>query len=310
MNKIRVIKAGLISTIQDGGRSDFQKIGMPVGGAMDIVALKMANYLAGNNPLEAAIEMTMTGCCIEFYSDSFIGIVGAMPELTLNSMPIEPYRTIQIKAGDVLDILKINQGARTYLSIAGGFDLPDIMGSKSTYLYGKLGGFNGRVLKDGDIILINQSKPNLKLRRIKVKHIPQLPTEPVLRILPGPEKERFTWNGLANFLTKPYSLSPHCDRMGFRLDGPAIEHLNNDADIISSPIAFGTIQVPSHGSPIIMMADRQTTGGYTRIANVITADYPILAQLKPGDKIRFKEVSYKTAIKALKAQEKIMKKYS
>nr|WP_321409998.1 biotin-dependent carboxyltransferase family protein [uncultured Carboxylicivirga sp.] len=310
MNKIKVIKAGLLSTIQDEGRADFQKIGMPVGGAMDLIALKMANYLAGNNPLEAAIEMTMTGCCIEFYSDTFIGIAGAMPELTLNSLPIEPYRTIQIKAGDVLDILKINQGARTYLSIAGGFDLPDIMGSKSTYLYGKLGGFNGRALKVGDNIPINKSKPNLKLRRIKEKHIPQLPTESVLRILPGPEKERFTWNGLVNFLTEPYSLSPHCDRMGFRLDGPAIEHLNNDADIISSPIAFGTIQVPSHGSPIVMMADRQTTGGYTRIANVISADFSILAQLKPGDKICFKEVSYKTSIKALKAQEKILKKYS
>jgi len=309
MAQIKIIQPGFLSTLQDGGRPNYQHIGMPVAGAMDLYALKLANFLVDNQPLEACIEMTLLGSSIEFQSDTFIAITGASPIIKLNKKRVAAYQTIKIKAGDQLEIGSIEQGARSYLAIAGGYDVPQIMGSKSTYLYGRIGGYEGRSLKEGDLIPIHETIIKRKKRKIRKQHIPQWSTVTELRIVPGPEKDHFTWKGLTHFLTKEFQLSPQCNRMGYRIQGSVIEKHNPKADILSSTVAYGTIQVPGNGLPIIMMADRQTTGGYTRIANVISADHHLLAQLKPGDKIRFKEVSLERAHQLHFDQMKIINQF-
>ncbi|MCU4175262.1 biotin-dependent carboxyltransferase family protein [Carboxylicivirga sp. N1Y90] len=309
MNKITVINPGLFSTFQDEGRENHQHIGMPVGGAMDKYALQLANYLVSNQTNEACLEMTLTGATLRFNFDTNIAITGGKCVVLLNGKQAKSHRTLVIKTNDQIDIQNITEGARSYLAIAGGFNLPIIMASKSTYIKGKLGGFKGRALMVGDEIEINKISKKCKRRRISRKHIPQYPQHVELRIIPGPEKDRFEWEGIKHFLCSDYELSPQCDRMGYRLNGPKIGQINNNADIISSAISFGTIQVPSDGKPIIMMADRQTTGGYTRIAQVVSADHHILAQLKPGDKIRFKEVTLNEAHQLYKKMKDILNKY-
>lgn len=309
MAQIKVIQSGLLSTLQDEGRSYYQHIGMPVSGAMDLYALRLANFLVDNQPFEACIEMTLLGSSIKFQSDTFIAITGASPIIKLNKKRVAAYQTLKIKAGDQLEIGAIQQGARSYLAIAGGYDVPQIMGSKSTYLYGRIGGYEGRPLEEGDHIPILETNKKRIKRKIRKQHIAQWSEVTELRIVPGPEKEQFTWKGLTHFLTNEFQLSPQCNRMGYRIQGPVIEKHNQTADILSSTVAFGTIQVPGDGLPIIMMADRQTTGGYPRIANVISADHHILAQLKPGDKIRFKEVSLETAHQLHFNQMKIISQF-
>ncbi len=289
MNKIRIIKPGLLSTIQDAGRWGFQKYGMPVSGAMDLYSLKLANELVGNDPSEACIEATMNGPSVEFLHDCYISVCGADMQAIINGNSIEMYRTILVNKGSNLSFKGLKTGLRSYIAFAGGVNVPLVMGSKSTYLRGKIGGFHGRKLQKGDEIEIGTYNKNLDFKKILKNKIPVFKDHFVARIIPGPEANCFTVKGLADFLNSEYTLTEQCDRMGYRLAGTKIEH-KLSADIISSGIAFGTVQVPSHGEPIIMMADRQTIGGYARIGNIISEDLPYLAQLKPGDKIRFKEI--------------------
>lgn len=288
MAKIKLLNPGMFTTIQDLGRFGFQKYGMPVSGAMDTHSLKLANFLVGNNPDEACFECTALGPTIEFQAKSFISICGADMQAAINDKQIEMYKTISVKKSDVLRFKGLKNGFRTYIAFAGGLDVPLVMGSKSTYIRGKIGGINGRQIKQGDEIKLGRSIKNIEIKQISKDQIPVYNDFFEARIIPGPEADHFTIKGLTTFLYSEYTLSAQCDRMGYRLSGEKLEH-KLSADIISSGVAFGTIQVPAHGEPIIMMADRQTTGGYTRIANVISADLPYLAQLKPGDKIRFKE---------------------
>lgn len=289
MASIKIVKPGLLTTIQDLGRFGYQKYGMPVAGAMDSYSLMLANNLVGNRPNEACLEATAIGPEIEFEHKTYIAICGADMQPLINGVKAEMYSTILINSGDVLSFDGLRNGFRTYISFAGGIDIPIIMGSKSTYLRGKIGGYNGRALQAGDNLRIFEISQRIAIKKTPFEQIPIYSDNLTLRIIPGPEANRFTVNGLATFLNSTYTLSNECDRMGYRLDGDKIEH-KLSPDIISSGIAFGTIQVPAHGQPIIMMADRQTTGGYARIANVISSDLPYLAQLQPGDTVNFEEV--------------------
>ncbi len=289
MNKITIKKPGLLSTIQDAGRWGFQKYGMPVSGAMDLYSLRRANELVGNGSKEACIEATMDGPTIEFFNDGFIAICGADMQATLDGNDIEMYKTVRVNKGSNLSFKGLKTGLRTYIAFSGGINVPVVMGSKSTYLRGKIGGFQGRKLQKGDEIEIGTFNKNLDFKKVPKNKIPFYKEYFTARIIPGPEAGHFTVKGLADFLNSEYTLTEQCDRMGYRLTGTKIRH-RLSADIISSGIAFGTIQVPSHGDPIIMMADRQTIGGYTRIGNIVSEDLPYIAQLKPGDKISFKEV--------------------
>ena len=290
MCKIKIHKPGLLTTVQDLGRYGYQQFGMPVSGAMDTKALKLANYLVGNDENEACLEATADGPKIEFECDIFIAICGADMQAKINGKEVEMYKTLMVKTGDILTFGKLINGFRTYISFAGGIQVPVIMGSKSTYLRGGVGGFKGRKLKKGDVVAIKNDSNKPEIRSIEQKNIPVYRNHFTARIIPGPEADHFTVNGLATFLHSEYTIAEQSDRMGYRLAGNKIEH-KKSADIISSGIAFGTIQVPAHGQPIIMMADRQTTGGYTRIATIISEDLPYIAQLKPGDTILFKELN-------------------
>ncbi len=289
MAKIKIIKAGLQTTIQDNGRWGYQQFGMPVAGAMDICSLHLANKLVNNDLNEACLEVTIDGPKIEFETDTYISICGANMQAQINKTYVEMHKALQIKSGDVLSFKGLINGCRTYVAFSGGIIVPEVMGSKSTYLRGKMGGFKGRELKTGDELEIGTNNYNSEIQVISSDEIPEFKDCYTARIIAGPESGYFTLKGLETFLYTEYTLSQQCDRMGYRLSGSKIKH-KSKTEIISSGIAFGTIQVPLHGEPIIMMADRQTTGGYPRIACIVSDDLPYVAQLKPGDKLRFNEV--------------------
>lgn len=292
MSGIKIIEGGALTTVQDLGRWGYQHIGMPVAGAMDSQSLKHANWLVGNPENEACLECTFVESTIEFMIDCEIAITGAQIPVLINDYPAKQNRALSIKSGDVLSFGRIEKGLRFYIAFAGGIDIPVVMGSKSTYLRGKIGGFQGRQLKTGDELNISEKTVKVERRKLKNTQLPKFDNSCTICILPGTEVDRFTLNGIKTFLTTEYTISPNSDRMGYRLSGEVIEH-KTGADIVSSGIPFGAVQVPGDGQPIIMMADRQTIGGYTKIANVVSEDLPALAQLKPGDKVRFREVRLK-----------------
>jgi biotin-dependent carboxylase-like uncharacterized protein len=301
MSRIRIITPGMLSTIQDRGRIGYQQYGIPVSGAADRYSLQLANILVGNNRYEGCIEMTMMGATIAFFSKSAIAITGADMRPMINNNPIRAYETVMVEAGDVLEMSMAQKGLRAYLAIAGGFEIEEIMGSKSTYIRGRFGGYKGRKLKSGDELDINPSNFN-QIRKIPVDMIPIYVYDTTLSVVMGTEEDYFTEESIETFLNSSYTITEQSDRMGIRLEGPPITHIGS-ADILSSGISEGTIQVPKNGQPIIMMADRQTTGGYTRIANVISTDIPKLAQMKPGDTIHFQKISLSDAHSRIRLQE-------
>jgi biotin-dependent carboxylase-like uncharacterized protein len=255
----------------------------------------------GNNRYEGCIEMTMKGATIAFFSKSAIAITGADMLPVLNNSPVRTYETVMVEAGDVLEMSMAQKGLRAYLAIAGGFEIEEIMGSKSTYIRGGFGGYKGRKLKSGDELDINPSNFN-QILMIPGDMIPIYGSYTDLSVIIGTEEECFAEKSIETFLNSSYTITGQSDRMGVRLEGSPITHIGS-ADILSSGISEGTIQVPKNGQPIIMMADRQTTGGYTRIANVISTDIPKLTQMKPGDTIGFQSVSLSDAHNRIKSQE-------
>ena len=302
MGKIRFISGGFLTTVQDLGRFGYQQFGMPVSGAMDSYSLQLANWLTGNPRFEACFEITFFGPEIEFLTDAAIALSGGTIDATVNDQSVSMNQTHFISKGDVLKTGKVVSGTRTYLSVSGGINVPEVMGSKSTYLRGVIGGFQGRKLAAGDALKIGS--PLLSEKRVvKADFLQHYPDRQTLRIIPGTEVQRFTLEGIQTFLTETFTIGHLNDRMGYRLSGPAIEH-KQGADIISSGITTGSIQVPGHGNPIIMTVDHQTVGGYTKMAHVISVDIPKIGQMKAGDQIQFKEVTLKEAGKLLKKQEK------
>ncbi|QEK11404.1 biotin-dependent carboxyltransferase family protein [Crassaminicella thermophila] len=305
MGTINVIYPGLLTSVQDEGRYGYQQFGVPVSGVMDSFSHRVANILVGNDEKEAVLEVTMLGPKIVFENDSVIAITGGDLSPMINGKAISMWESIYVKKGDQLSFGGIKSGCRSYIAFAGGIDVDVIMGSKSTYMKGKIGGFEGRALKAGDIVKIGVPKEDLSIligRKVSQKYIPKITSPFEVRVVLGPQDEYFTQKGINTFLSNEYIVTNECDRMGFRLDGEAIEHVDG-GDIISDGIAFGAIQIPGHGKPIIMMADRQTTGGYTKIANVISSDLYKIAQAKPNDKIRFKKVGIKEAQNILRHVE-------
>lgn len=299
---ITILNPGMLTTVQDLGRFGYQQFGVSASGVMDPRSASIANILAGNAEGEAVLECTMMGPHIRFDRANCIAITGGDLGPTLDGQPIANYAAVHVNAGQVLRFTMPRTGCRAYVAFAGGLDIPEVMGSRSTNMKARIGGYRGRKLQKNDTIAFRAPKDELRnmgVRHISPEFIPR--GEYTLRVVLGPQDDAFTEKGIETFLTSVYTLTPEFDRMGCRLDGEVIEHVA-DGNIISDGIAFGAIQVPSAGKPIIMVADRQTTGGYTKIANVISADFRILAQLKAGDKIRFEKVSVKTAQDALLAQ--------
>ena len=296
----------MLTSIQDLGRYGYQKFGMPVSGAMDIHSLQLANYLVGNKREEACFEITFLGPEIEFHSDTTIAISGAIMQATVNGKFVPMNTSIPISKGDMLVMGAVKKGMRSYLSVAGGIMVPEVMGSKSTYLRGKVGGFKGRKIETGDIVEIGDNAQT-EIKIIPTALLFVYPGVQTIRVIKGTEFERFESAGWGSFLNSEYSISNQNDRMGYRLSGPQIKH-KDGADIISSGIVNGSVQVPGHGEPIVMMADHQTVGGYTKIATVISVDLSIMGQMKAGDKIRFVEVSLEEAQNLVKKQEENINK--
>lgn len=305
---ITILNPGLLTTVQDFGRIGYQQFGVPVSGVVDPRAMSIANILVDNPEDEAVLECTMLGPQIRFNAPNAIAITGGDLGPTIDNQPIPNYAAIRVEAGQVLRFAGLRSGCRAYIAFAGGLDIAPVMGSRSTYMKAKIGGVEGRKLQKDDVIKFRKPNPDLRglnIRHISPEFVPRL--EYKIRVVLGPQDGMFTEHGIETFLSESYVVTPEFDRMGCRLDGEIIEHKGESGDIISDGIAFGAIQVPTAGKPIIMLSDRQTTGGYTKIANVISADFRILAQLKAGDRVRFAQVSVAAAQDALLTQRAALK---
>lgn len=319
---IRILQGGGLTTVQDLGRVGYQKSGFGTNGVMDVTSFRIANFLLGNEENTAALEFTLLGASMEFTSAIDFVLTGGDCSATLDGEAIEPYTVVHANAGSALKGGFVKSGARVYFAVRGGFQIETVMGSASTNLKCGLGGFMGRKLQPGDEIFfqaeksgannageerIIHAKPGLKVQKYiedwqtKIQESKQGVT---LRVILGPQDDYFTETGVQTFLSEEYSIGNESDRMGYRLEGAQIES-KEGVDIISDGIVPGSIQIPAKGTPIILLADRQTTGGYAKIGTVISADLPLLAQCMPGTKIHFEELSVKKAQKILKKRSQL-----
>jgi antagonist of KipI len=292
---IRILRPGLLMTVQDLGRHGHQHVGLCPGGAMDPMSLKLANALVKNELGAAALELTVLGPDLEFERDTLIALVGAEFEA---DFPIN--RPVLVQKGSHISISRAARGARGYLAVAGGIAVEPVLGSRSTYLPGGFGGVEGRVLKRGDAIPLAENSEQLSQERFQALkhkrgnsvrwHVPTITVpdrEPiVLHALEGEHFGDFDANMQRAFFDTIWRVTPDSNRMGYRLAGPTLTRTKKD-EILSAPTCLGTVQVPANGVPIALMADHQTTGGYPRIAEIATADVPRLAQIAPGGTLHF-----------------------
>jgi biotin-dependent carboxylase-like uncharacterized protein len=285
---IRVLDPGPQTTVQDGGRRGQLRYGIPPSGPVDARSFALANRLVGNPDDAAGLEFTLMGPRLRAESPCAMAVTGADAPVTLNDAPTAAWTTLHLDAGDVVKIGAARIGVRGYVAIGGGIDVPPVLGSRATYLRGRLGGLGGRALRRDDVLRVGAGGA-VRRRAVPARVIPDWREEPVLRVVLGPQADRFTEAGVAAFLGGVYEVLPQSDRMGARLQGPRIAHARGH-DIISDGIALGAVQVPGDGQPIVLLVDRQSTGGYTKIATVCSFDIPRIGQAKPGQRVRFAAV--------------------
>lgn len=296
---------GPLTTVQDRGRYGYGRYGVPPSGALDSFSLRIGNLLVGNPEDEACLEITLMGLKARALTDLVIAITGADLQPHLNDHPMETWRSHVLRKGEIISFKRPKTGLRAYLALGGGISLPLVMGSKSTNLSSKFGGFGGRPLQKGD--LLSSDSPHLHLkadgRVFDPEWIPSYPKDWVLKVVFGPQDDDFTEEGRNSFLHSSFKVTPQLDRTGIRLAGPAIQRKAGiEESIISEGVVSGTIQVPGDGQPIIILGET-VTGGYRKIATVITADLSFLGQIKPGEQIKFQEVSMDEASQALREVE-------
>jgi biotin-dependent carboxylase-like uncharacterized protein len=298
------VRPGLLTTVQDLGRWGYQSLGVPVAGAMDTVAHRIANLRVGNPGSTATLEVTMTGPELVFSDERVVAVDGAVFDVTVNGRKVPGVGPFVVPRAGMLRFGERVSGARAYVAVAGGFDAPIVLGSRSTYLPARIGGHGGRALIAGDQLLLGRPTPRRGPEPIATAPpVRRSPTgDRVVRILPGPQSDRFADDALETLQNGSYMILPESDRMGLRLSGPRIRHAA-PGEVISDATAAGTLQVPSSGQPILLMADRQTTGGYAKVATVITADLPSVAQAAAGESLTFVVCSQAEALAALIAQE-------
>ncbi|MBC8443618.1 MAG: biotin-dependent carboxyltransferase [Deltaproteobacteria bacterium] len=290
MDLFDVITSGAYTTVQDKGRYGFLQMGIPVCGALDPFAFRVANMLVGNDKNHAVLEMTITGPRLEVLADAMVAVTGAEISVSLNDQPIPMWRSFRVQAGDLLAIHQVKSGCRAYLAVTGGLDVPIVMGSRSTYVGGHIGGFNGRPLKAGDRLGARPAGLPDFLQALSEDDIPQFSPEIVLRAIPGPQDDFFV-EGLDLLFSSQFMVSTKADRMGYRLQGPPIPLLSDKPkSIVSEPSMPGGIQIPADQQPIILLVE-QTVGGYAKIATVISSDISKIAQATPGDTVRFEPTS-------------------
>jgi antagonist of KipI len=301
-----VVKPGMLTTIQDAGRWGFQSSGVPVAGPMDPVSHRLANALVRNAPTAAGLEITLLGPELEFDDERVVAVAGAHFEIFLDGRAMPSNAPFIVSAGARLRFGPRRIGARAYLAISGGIVAPPTLGSRATHLISAMGGLAGRALVAGDVLPLGEPSDVYGSVSMPQAAIVPLPDRHArIRVLPGPQAEYFAPEALDALQSAPYAIASSSDRMGFRLEGPPLTHARG-ADIISDATPLGVLQVPASGQPILLMADRQTAGGYPKIATVITADMALAGQLGPGDTMSFVVTTMREAIAALIAQERAL----
>lgn len=313
MSHLTVIAPGLLTTVQDLGRWGHQASGVPVAGAMDPFSHRVANALAGNNPDAATLEITLAGPTLLFNSAVAFAVAGAEFDLFLDEQLVSSHTAARTRPGSVLRFGTRRRGARAYLAVAGGVDVPRVLGSRSTHMPSGMGGFDGRALRRGDRVPVGRPRGAAlatSAERANAATAGAAETDHdtdgnsiVIRVLPGPQHDRFAGDALETLVTSAYTVDAASDRMGYRLVGATIPRTLR-AEIISDATPLGSIQVPANGQPLLLMADRQTTGGYPKLATVISADIGLAGQAAPGSRVRFQRCSHAEALTALVARER------
>lgn len=316
------MKSGLQDTIQDAGRKGYQKFGVVVSGAMDPFSYRVANLLVGNEGQEATLEITLVGPRLLFEQDAVISVCGGDLQPKIAGVSVPMWKPVFIRKGSELAFGAAIAGSRAYLAVAGGIDVPVVMNSRSTYVKAKIGGFHGRALQTGDLLSIaNPTGVSAAIKQrlgtneeafraadwlIAAKLLPNLSNRYVIRVMRGRQYDLFDGQSQNGFWNEPFTVSSLSDRMGYRINGPALK-LKEQTEMISEAVTYGSIQVPTDGNPIILAADRQTTGGYPKIGQISSINFTKLAQAKAGDQLTFNEVTIIESQKLMAMQEMNLK---
>ncbi len=307
LTAIEVVKPGALSTFQDLGRHGFQQLGVPANGVMDEQAHRLANALVGNLQADATLEITLMGPLLRFPVDTAVAVCGADLEAAIDGTRLPVGQPAVVPAGGTLSFGKRRNGLRAYLAVGGGFDVEPVMQSRSTFVRGGYGGAQGKPLRKGEFIFLRAPRATLPTLSVDVSDLAQTASrasDASIRVVRGREWDAFTPAAQSEFTETEYRIGAQSDRMGYRLEGPALA-LRSKLEMLSEAVAFGTIQVPPDGQPIVLMADRQTTGGYPKIGHVCAVDLPRLAQHMPGERIRFQVISIEEAQRLSLLQEQM-----
>ncbi len=304
---LKVLTPGLHTTFQDIGRIGYRNVGVPASGPLDRISLRLANVLVGNRADTPVLEILMSGPALEVLADSIrVALTGCHATIEVTSRSgrrrrVPAGRSARLTRGDVLQVPVTGDSLCGYLAIEGGVAVPRVLGSTATYVRGGFGGHHGRRLQSHDILMLRRTSVAAE-GESALPQVQKLDFDQPIRVVPGPQQDHFTDQALKTLLSSEYTVSRQSDRMGFRLDGPSLEH-SGDYNIVSDGIASGSIQVPGTGQPILLMVDNQTTGGYPKIATVISADIPVVGRRKPGQRLRFEAVDVADAEAIRRSQE-------
>jgi len=305
MRIIQVQSPGLLTTVQDLGREGFGPLGVSPSGAADPISLRIGNRLVANPESAAALEMTLLGGAFLFPQGATISLTGSDFGATLEGTPLDLWKSKEVSPGQTLRVGSTQSGARCYISIHGGIAVKPFLGSASTHLLSGLGGYEGRALRKGDVLNISEEVSSFRKKTIAPQALEQLAPRKVLRVTPGPQSEWFPESSLRAFCENTYRVAEESNRMGLRLEGQPVARESN-SEMITEGVSLGAVQITASGLPIILFVEQQTTGGYPKIANVISADLHSLGQLRPRDEIRFEQVSWEAARSLLLQQEQLL----
>jgi antagonist of KipI len=305
MGVIQVQEPGLFTTVQDLGREGFGAMGVSASGAADAISLRLGNRMVGNHQGAAGLEMTLLGGTFTFLERALLALAGSDFGATLDGKPVELWGSFEAKAGQTLRLGPTRSGARCYLCVRGGIAVELFLGSASTHILSGLGGHDGRALRKGDVLKSGAEREAIHERRLTARALKELQPRKVLRVTEGPQSDWFPESARRLFYESRYRVAEESNRMGIRLEG-AIVPVPSGGEMISEGVSLGAIQVPEGGKPIILSVEQQTTGGYPKIANVISADFHSLGQLRPRDEIRFERVDRETARDLLRKQEELL----
>jgi biotin-dependent carboxylase-like uncharacterized protein len=305
VSEIRVQSPGLLTTVQDLGREGFGPLGVSPSGAADPISLRLGNRLVGNPQGAPALEMTLLGGTFLFPQGAVVALTGSDFGATLDGMPLDRSTGVEVRAGQTLRVASTRSGARCYLCVHGGIVVKPFLRSASTHLLSGLGGYEGRALRKGDVLHIGPAITEFRKRTVVARASEQLSPRKVLRVTPGPQSDWFPESSLQAFYAGTYRVAEESNRMGLRLEGNFVAR-DSGGEMITEGVSIGAVQITAGGLPIILFVEQQTTGGYAKIANVISADLHSLGQLRPRDEIRFEQVDWETARSLLREQEKLL----